>query len=86
MRMKGDQKMTRLEGWGFLCLIGCAVSVALSLSLLSGTWQAVGCGVGALLGILSRAGSMWRLSGVQPGVTLNRAMQPTAGHDSFLGL
>lgn len=45
--------MSRLEGWGFLCLIGCAVAVALSLSLLSGIWQAVGCGVGVILGILS---------------------------------
>lgn len=45
--------MPRLEGWGFVCLIGCAVAVALSLALLSGTWQAVGCGVGAMLGILS---------------------------------
>lgn len=45
--------MTRLEGWGFLCLIGCMVAVALSLSLLTGTWQVVGCGVGVLLGILS---------------------------------
>jgi hypothetical protein len=45
--------MPRLEGWAFMCLIGCLVAVALSLTLLAGTWQAVGCGVGALLGILS---------------------------------
>jgi hypothetical protein len=45
--------MRRMEGWGFVGLIGCLVAVALSLSLLTGTWQAVGCGVGALLGILS---------------------------------
>ncbi|MGB9632700.1 MAG: hypothetical protein ACPL8I_05200 [Chloroflexaceae bacterium] len=45
--------MPRLEGWGFVCLIGCAATVALSLSLLAGAWQAIGCGVAAMLGILS---------------------------------
>jgi hypothetical protein len=45
--------MPRLEGWGFLCLIASLVTIALSLTLLDGTWQAVGCGLGALLGILS---------------------------------
>lgn len=45
--------MLRLEGWGFVCLIGCMVIVALSLSLLAGAWQAIGCGVAAILGILS---------------------------------
>jgi hypothetical protein len=56
--------MPRLEGWGFVCLIGSLVAVALSLSLLAGTWQAVGCGVGALLGILS--GGLYAAS-VAPG-------------------
>ncbi len=45
--------MPRGEGWGFVFLIGCAVTVSLSLSLLEGSWQAVGCVVGALFGILS---------------------------------
>lgn len=52
--------MPRLEGWGFICLMGCAVVVALSLALFSGTWQAVGCGVGAMLGIL--AGGLYAAS------------------------
>lgn len=59
--------MSRLEGWGFLCLIGCMVAVALSLSLLSGTWQIIGCGVGVMLGILS--GGLYAASaspGTQP--------------------
>ncbi len=33
------REMPRLEGWGFVCLIGCAVTVALSLSLLAGAWR-----------------------------------------------
>lgn len=45
--------MSRLEGWGFLCLMGCPLLVTVSLALLSGGWQAAGCGLGALLGILS---------------------------------
>jgi hypothetical protein len=45
-------RVSRLEGWGFLCLMGCLLSVTLSLSLLSNSWQALGCVVGALLGIL----------------------------------
>jgi hypothetical protein len=45
--------MPRLEGWGFLCLIGCMMTVTVSLSLFTGPWQALGCGVGTLLGILS---------------------------------
>lgn len=57
--------MLRLEGWGFLCLIGCMVAVALSLSLATGIWQAVGCGVGALLGILS--GGLYAASVTPPG-------------------
>ena len=52
--------MRRLEGWGFLCLMGCAVTVALSLSLFDGVWQAIGCGVGALIGIL--AGGLYAAS------------------------
>ena len=45
--------LSRLEGWGLLCVVGCTSAVTLSLSLLEGMWQAVGCGVGAVLGILS---------------------------------
>lgn len=45
--------MSQREGWGFICLMGCLVAVALSLSLLTGDWQAVGCGLGVILGILS---------------------------------
>lgn len=45
--------MPRLEGYGFLCLIGCTLTVSLSLCLLTGGWQALGCVVGALLGVLS---------------------------------
>lgn len=45
--------MSQWEGWGFVFLIGCAVTVSLSLSLLAGPWQAVGCVVGALFGIIS---------------------------------
>jgi hypothetical protein len=45
--------MPRWEAWGFVSLIGCLVTVSLSLSLLAGTWQAVGCVVGALFGIFS---------------------------------
>lgn len=52
--------MPRLEGWGFLCLMGCMVAVALSLTLLGGIWQAAGCGAGALLGIL--AGGLYAAS------------------------
>lgn len=49
----GGLRMSRLEGWGFLCLMGCMLSVALSLSLLSGGWQVAGCGIGVLLGVLA---------------------------------
>ncbi len=52
--------MPRLEGLGFLCLIGCPVAVALSLTLLTGTLQAIGCGVGVMLGIL--AGGLYAAS------------------------
>ncbi len=52
--------MSRLEGWGFICLMGSPLSVVLSLSLLSGTWQAAGCVVGALLGVL--AGGLYAAS------------------------
>lgn len=45
--------MSRLEGWGFVCLMSCAVTVVLSMSLFTGLWQAIGCGVGAVFGILS---------------------------------
>lgn len=45
--------MSHLEGWGFLSLMGCTLSIVVSLSLLSGGWQAAGCGLGALLAILS---------------------------------
>ena len=45
--------MTRLEGWGFVCLIGCGVAVALSLSLLSGGWQVAGVLAGVALGVLA---------------------------------
>lgn len=55
--------MSRLEGWGFLSLMGCTISVVLSLSLFSGGWQTAGCSLGALLGILS--GGLYAAS-VQP--------------------
>jgi hypothetical protein len=45
--------MSRLEGWGFLCLVGCTLAVTLSFSLFEGMWQAAGGGAGAVLGILS---------------------------------
>lgn len=45
--------MARMEGWAFLCLVGCCVAVALSLSLLSGSAQLVGLGLAVALGILS---------------------------------
>lgn len=45
--------MRSLEGWGFLCLVGSGVSVAMALSLFSGTGQVVGCLAGTALGILS---------------------------------
>ncbi|MEK0424168.1 MAG: hypothetical protein RJB11_259 [Planctomycetota bacterium] len=40
---------TRLEGWGFLCLIGCAVTV----TLLSGGWQVGGTLDGVVIGVLA---------------------------------
>jgi len=52
--------MAQLEGWGFLCLIGCGVSVALSLSLLSGGWQVAGLLTGVALGVM--AGGLYAAS------------------------
>ncbi len=48
-----DQEMKQIEGWGFLSLIGCLVTVALSPTLLNGIWQGIGCAIGALFGVLS---------------------------------
>lgn len=45
--------MSSREGWAFLCLMGCVILTTLSLSLVSGIWQAVGCVLAALLGIVS---------------------------------
>ncbi len=45
--------MARLEGWGFMCLIGCMAATAMSLSLLSGGWQVAVALAGAALGVLS---------------------------------
>jgi hypothetical protein len=45
--------MQKLEGWGFLCLIGCLVAIALSMFVLEGTGRLIGCGIGVFLGILS---------------------------------
>ncbi|MCX7667279.1 MAG: hypothetical protein N2112_17245, partial [Gemmataceae bacterium] len=50
---KGVSPMSSREGWAFLCLMGCCVTITISLSLLSGIWQAVGCVLAALLGIVS---------------------------------
>jgi hypothetical protein len=58
--------MARLEGWGFLCLIGCPVAVALSLSLLSGGWQVAGTLAGVALGVL--AGGLYAASVRSPSV------------------
>jgi|LakMenE18May11ns_1017448.scaffolds.fasta_scaffold5588121_1 hypothetical protein len=52
--------MSKLEGWGFLCLIGCAVTIVMSLSLLSGTYQAFGLLTGVILGVL--AGGLYAAS------------------------
>jgi len=52
--------MARLDGWGFLCLIGCPVAVVLSLSLLSGGWQVAGTLAGVALGVL--AGGLYAAS------------------------
>jgi hypothetical protein len=52
--------MSKLEGWGFLCLIGCAVTIAISLSLLSGPNQAFGLLSGVILGVL--AGGLYAAS------------------------
>lgn len=55
--------MSRLEGWGFLSLMGACVAIALALSLLSGGWQLFAILIGVLLGILS--GGLYAAS-VQP--------------------
>lgn len=52
--------MSKLEGWGFLCFIGCAVTIAMSLSLLSGLYQAFGLLTGVILGVL--AGGLYAAS------------------------
>ena len=52
--------MSKLEGWGFICLIICLMLVAVSLTMLTGTPQIVGCIFGALLGIL--AGGLYAAS------------------------
>lgn len=52
--------MSKLEGWGFLCLIGCAVTIVLSLSLLSGPFQLFGLVTGVVLGVL--AGGLYAAS------------------------
>lgn len=53
--------LSRLEGWGFRCLFGCLLAVILSASLLTGSWQTVGYGLGVVLGILS--GGLYSASG-----------------------
>jgi hypothetical protein len=68
--------MTRLEGWGFLCLIGCAVTVTLSLSLLSGGWQVGGTLAGVVIGVL--AGGLYAAS-ARPPADLDA--EPTAPAD-----
>ena len=52
--------MSKLEGWGFIYLIICLMLVAVSLTMLTGTPQIVGCVFGALLGIL--AGGLYAAS------------------------
>jgi hypothetical protein len=63
--------MPRTETWAFLCLIGCLVGITMSLSLLSGLWQAVGCAFAAGLGILS-------------GGLYGRSVDPTAAAGRFV--
>lgn len=72
----GGVFVTRLEGWGFLCLIGCAVTVTLSLSLLSGGWQVGGTLAGVLIGVL--AGGLYAAS-ARPPTDLDA--EPTAPAD-----
>jgi hypothetical protein len=62
--------MPRFEGWAFLCLIGCLLGIGLSLTLLSGLWQAAGCALAAGLGILS-------------GGLYGRSVEPTAAARLF---
>lgn len=45
--------MSKLEGWAFLCLIGCLLAITLSWTVLSGGWAIVGSVVAVILGILS---------------------------------
>ncbi len=45
--------MARLKTWGFLCLIGCLVTVTVSQLLLSGGWQVAVALAGVVLGVLS---------------------------------
>jgi hypothetical protein len=52
--------MSKLEGLGFLCLIGCAVTIVMSVSLLSGPYQALGLLTGVILGVL--AGGLYAAS------------------------
>lgn len=65
--------MDRLEGWAFLCLMGSMVTVALSMSLLSGRWQIAGALTGVVVGVF--AGGLYAAS-VRP--------RPTNGADSAL--
>ena len=48
------------EGWGFICLIICLMLVSVSLTMLTGTPQIVGCLIGASLGVL--AGGLYAAS------------------------
>ncbi len=45
--------MQRLEGWAFLCLMGCLLFVVVSLTLLTNGWQIAGLVLATLLGVLS---------------------------------
>jgi hypothetical protein len=45
--------MRNLEGWGFMCLIGCPLCIVLSSTVLTGGWAIAGNIVAGVLGILS---------------------------------
>lgn len=45
--------ISKMEGWGFVLLMGCLITTTLSLTLLSGGWQIAGSLAAVGMGILS---------------------------------
>jgi hypothetical protein len=57
--------MSSLEGWAFLCMIGCPLFITLSLTVLTGGWAIAANLIAVVLGILS--GGLYAVSGQNRG-------------------